>query len=151
MCMPVGEAIGLGTSAIGALGTLFGLGKGKEIEYTPMNKQGNQMQNQLMQYLMSRMGGQNPYARVNPMSMNAMNMVSSHYTGQPYTQPGWGQGSPGGPNPFANQRVPMGGGQPGGGMPGMGGPGRMPGMPGSQMNPGRGGGGVNQQALRQRP
>ena len=146
MCMPIPQAIGLGTGVIGALGSLFGKGKGKEIEYSPMNKQGNEMQNQLMQYLMGRIGQQNPFARVNPMSMNAMNMVSSHYTGQPYTQPGWGQGSPGGPNPFASPggspRIPM--------NPGMGGPCRMQGPGGPGGMPGMGGGGVNQQALRQR-
>jgi len=108
------EIAALGSLGVGLYQTLSGKGKGEEIKYSPMNPQANQQQNQLMQYLMSRVGGQNPFARVNPMSMNAMNMVSSHYTGQPYTQPGWGQGSPGGPNPFANQRMQLGGGPSGG-------------------------------------
>jgi len=145
MPLPIAAMLAAAPSVIGALGSLFGKGKGEEIKYSPMNPQANQMQNQLMQYLMSRMGQQNPFAQVNPMSMNAMNMVSSYYTGNPYTQPGWGQGSPGGPNPFANQRMQLGGGgqmPQMGGQPGMGGPGRM--------QPGMGGGRVNQQALQRR-
>lgn len=138
MALPLATIAALAPSVIGMLGSLFGKGKGEEIKYSPMNPQANQMQNQLMQYLMGRVGQQNPFAQVNPMSMNAMNMVSQYYTGNPYTQPGWGQGSPGGPNPFANQRMPM---QPGmGGSPGMGG------QPGG----GVGGGRVGRQALQRR-
>ena len=78
----------LAPSAIGLVGSLFGGGQNNPIEYSPVNPQMDQFQQQLMPYLMSKIGQPQPYAPINPMSLNAMNMMSSYYLGQPYQHPG---------------------------------------------------------------
>lgn len=118
--------IAAGTGLLGTIGSLFGGGRGEPTEYKPTNPQASAQQNELMEYLMGKMREQQPYAQVNPMSMDAMNMASQFYTGSPYMHPG-----------FGGQAPPMG--QPGmqPGMGGMGGGGNPMGFGGNPMGGGR--------------
>ncbi len=113
--------IAAGTGLLGAVGSIFGGGQGEPTEYKPVNPQATSQQNELMRFLMSKMGQQQPYAQVNPMSMNAMNMASQFYTGSPYMHPGFGGQAPpmgqpggvggGGGNPMGFGGNPMAGGR----------------------------------------
>jgi len=107
--------------AIGAIASIAGEGKGKPTEYKPVNPQATAQQNEIMKFLMSKIGQQQPYAQVNPMSMDAMNMASQFYTGSPYMHPGFGGQTPpmgqpggvggGGGNPMGFGGNPMAGGR----------------------------------------
>ena len=127
MCVDPITAITLGTSGVGLLGQLFG-GGNKPVEHKPINPQMDKNQQQLMAYLMSQIGQQRPMAPINPMALNAMNLMSSQYLGKGYQHPGLQMVQPpGGP------MIPQSFGQ--GMNPGMG-PGTGMGQP---RNPGQGG------------
>ena len=83
------SAMGVGVEAFG--------GKGKKMEYEPqMTPQEQKARGELLKLFQSKMGqGATPYtgpltAPVNPMSLMAMNMMSSMYGGKPYSQPSFG-------------------------------------------------------------
>ena len=119
-------AIITGGAALGS--AALGGGKGKPTEMTSANPEMDKYRQQLMEMAMQKMGQQQPYAQVNPMNMNAANMASQFYTGQPYTHPGYGMGQPGGGMP-GQQPMPYG--QQGMGGPTGGGGQRFPQVPGA--------------------
>lgn len=134
------------TAGIGLAGTLFG-GKGKKTQYTQgLSPQAQGVSNQMAQYIQGGMRQPIQYANVNPMQIQAMDMISRMFTGKPYTQPQYGvSGQYGGPTGPQNPQIPQG--QylqrpspfPGMQQPSMGMPGQIPGqMPGPmppQMGP----------------
>lgn len=126
-------AIPAAISAVGGLASLFGAGKGKEVEYQQIGSpQSQQFQNDLMKYLQEHLGQQQA-APPNDMMDMAMSMAMGRYGGgQQWTPPSpVGMGGGGGRQPIG---MPPGMGLGGGGF-----------NAGPPMGMGRGMGGYNPQ------
>lgn len=83
--------------ALGLITSFLGGGKGEEIEYTPqISPEEEQRRNMYQKFIMSKMGQPaTPYggpltAPVDPGMLQAMNMMSQYYYGQPYQMPQFG-------------------------------------------------------------
>lgn len=116
---------------IGAAGTLGGAllgGKGKPTQYTnAMDPQAQGISDQMARYISGGMNKPIAYANVNPMAIQAMDMISRMFMGQGYSQPNYGMSAQGGgpsgmgmPQPYGmppqmGPQMPQGMGQ---GMPG---------------------------------
>jgi hypothetical protein len=84
---------------IGAAGTVGGalLSKGKKTEYTSgLSPQAQGISNQMANYISGGMNKPTAYANVNPMAIQAMDMISKMFTGKAYSQPDYGQSAMGG-------------------------------------------------------
>ena len=84
---------------IGAVGTLGGaaLSKGKKTEYTSgLSPQAQGISDQMSRYISQGMNQPTAYANVNPMAIQAMDMISKMFTGKAYTQPDYGMSAQGG-------------------------------------------------------
>jgi len=127
--------------AVGGIGSALLGGKGKPTEYTSgRSPQAQGIESQMAQYISGGLGKPTAYANVNPMAINAMDMISRMFMGKGYAGPQYGMSAPGG-GPTGQGMPPMPSygppqGQPQYGMPGMGRPPwmGMPGMP-PQMGP----------------
>ena len=116
---PLAALITGGTGLAGSL-----LSKGKKTEYTSgLSPQAQGISNQMSQYISQGLNRPTAYANVNPMSINAMDMISRMFMGKGYTQPDYGMSAPGGgpsgmgmPQQQMPQYPPYGG---GGGQPPM--------------------------------
>jgi hypothetical protein len=115
MCsgLEIAAILGAGSSAVGALGSLAGMGKGDPIEYKPVSPQMDEYQKLLMDIMKQRMDMPRPFAQMPDIFNQAMSMITPYYTGQEFTPPqtGWmgPQGFMGGGNmygPGANMPMP---------------------------------------------
>lgn len=119
-------------AAITAGGSLIGglLGKGKKTEYTnALSPQAQGVSDQMGRYISSGMNKPIAYANVNPMAIQAMDLISRMFMGKSYSQPDYGMSYGGGPSGMS---VPQGYGMPPVNMNYRGFP--VPGMP-QQMGP----------------
>ncbi len=85
--------------AVGGIGSaLIGSGsKGKKTEYTSgRSPQATALENQYSNYISQGLGKPVAYANVNPMAIQAMDMISRMFMGQGYSQPSYGMSAPGG-------------------------------------------------------
>lgn len=74
-----------------------GLLKGKKQEYTSgLSPQAEAINKQMGDYISQGLNRPTAYADVNPMSINAMDMISRMFMGKGYTQPNYGISAPGG-------------------------------------------------------
>jgi hypothetical protein len=87
-------------SAISGVASLLGgsgLFKGKKQEYTSgRSPQAQGIENQMSQYISGGLGKPTAYANVNPMAINAMDMISRMFMGKGYAGPQYGMSAPGG-------------------------------------------------------
>jgi len=85
----IGGGLGLASSVIG--------GKGKKTEYTSgLSPQAQGVSDQMGKYISSGLNKPIAYANVNPMAIQAMDMMSRMFTGQGYSQPDYGMSASGG-------------------------------------------------------
>jgi hypothetical protein len=127
---------------IGAVGSVGGalLSKGKKTEYTSgLSPQAQGISNQMASYISQGMSKPTAYANVNPMAIQAMDMISKMFTGKAYTQPDYGQSAQGGGPSTGNYGQQQGGYTPYG-MPNMTTP-QIPMMPQNYQQPQYYGGG----------
>ena len=83
--------------AVGGIGSALIGSKGKKTEYTSgRSPQASALENQMSSYISQGLNKPIAYADVNPMSIQAMDMMSKMFTGQGYTQPQYGMSAAGG-------------------------------------------------------
>jgi hypothetical protein len=83
--------------AVGGIGSALIGSKGKKTEYTSgRSPQATALESQVSNYISQGLNKPIAYANVNPMSIQAMDMISKMFMGQGYTQPGYGQSAVGG-------------------------------------------------------
>lgn len=85
--------IGAASSLIGAAGTagLFGKKANEKSRASGMSPAMQSLENTIAQYYQNKFKQPTTFTPMNPMSMNAANILSSMYLGTPYTQPGLGR------------------------------------------------------------
>ena len=82
--------------AVGGIGSAL-LSKGKKTEYTSgRSPQAQGIENQMAQYISGGLNKPTAYANVNPMAINAMDMISRMFMGKGYAGPQYGMSAPGG-------------------------------------------------------
>jgi len=83
--------------AVGGIGSALIGGKGKKTEYTSgRSPQATALESQMSNYISQGLNKPIAYANVNPMSIQAMDMISKMFMGQGYTQPQYGMSAAGG-------------------------------------------------------
>lgn len=93
MSDPVTAAAIMGGGSL--LGGIFG--KGKKTEYTnALSPQAQGVSDQMGRYISQGLNKPIAYANVNPMAIQAMDMISRMFMGQGYSQPNYGMSAPGG-------------------------------------------------------
>jgi hypothetical protein len=93
MSDPVTAAAIMGGGSL--LGGIFG--KGKKTEYTnALSPQAQGVSDQMGRYISAGLNKPIAYANVNPMAIQAMDMISRMFMGQGYSQPNYGMSAQGG-------------------------------------------------------
>ncbi len=83
--------------AVGGIGSALIGSKGKKTEYTSgRSPQATALESQMSNYISQGLNKPIAYANVNPMSIQAMDMISKMFMGQGYTQPQYGMSAAGG-------------------------------------------------------
>ncbi len=73
------------------------LGKGKKTQYSSgLSPQAQGLSDQMSQYISRGLNQPRSYAQINPMSVQAMDLISRSFLGKGYTQPGYAQSAMGG-------------------------------------------------------